>query len=593
MKTFWFAIKSQIAERLSHIVSYPVSPDEFVAPPKPEQGDLAYGCFTLAKRMGKAPAEIAQMIATQFGKNNHTVEHIVAEGPFVNITLHAGEFMHRFVREVELQGAAFGQNDVGEGKEMMLEYAQPNTHKEMHVGHLRNLVLGASLVNILKHARWKLITASYHGDVGAHVAKCLWRMVYHSSPNPSLAGRGELTDEEVQMLLEKIPTEHRTGAYLGQLYTEATKQLEEHPEVQTEVSRVQQLLEARDPAWTKLWIETRRWSLVEMIATFEELGVSIDRQYLESEVMEEGQKIVDTLLADEVAVVSEGAVIVNLEDQKLGAFLIRKSDGTSLYATKDLALAYLKQREYPHLTRSVMLVDDRQSLYFKQLFATLKLMGYAVPLEHVGYEFVTLKSGAMSSREGNIVTYQSFRDEVVKRAREMTMERHADWSEGKVQYTAWVIAQSAIKFGMLRQDADKIFTFDLEQALAFDGQTGPYVQYALVRLHSILRKANAPHVRGTDEPDCRVLTEPREKALAMTLTRFVDVSRRAAAELRPNLVAQWCVEAAQECNAFYRDVAVLDAPEPIRSARLRLVYAARDVLTQGLTLLGIPVPEEM
>ncbi|MEN9558155.1 MAG: arginine--tRNA ligase [Candidatus Parcubacteria bacterium] len=318
----------------------------------------------------------------------------------------------------------------------------------------------------------------------------------------------------------------------------------------------------------------------------------IDRQYFESEVVDEGQRIVDDLLKKGVAKESQGAIVVDLEEKKLGVFLIRKSDGTSLYATKDLALAYLKQREYPALDRSILVVDNRQSLYFNQLFETLKQMGYPVALEHVGFEFVTLKSGAMSSREGNVVTYQSFRDEVLAKTRRETQTRHEDWPEEKRERMARAIAMAGLMFGMLRQDADRVFTFDVEQALSFEGDTGPYVQYAAVRLSSILRKAAAsPEAASAEEG----IAEPiaAEKALALVLAQFEDVCRRAAKELRPSIIAQWCVTAAQASNAFYRDVPVLDAPSPAREARLALVAAAHDVLVEALGLLGIPVPEEM
>jgi arginyl-tRNA synthetase len=366
--------------------------------------------------------------------------------------------------------------------------------------------------------------------------------------------------------------------------------MEARPDAKEKTSAVLLALESKDPVWTKLWLETRRWSLVEFSELFDELGVQIERQYLESEVVDEGQKMVDDLLQKGVAKESQGAIVVDLEDKKMGVFLIRKSDGTSLYATKDLALAYLKHREYPKLDRSIVLVDSRQSLYFRQLFETLKMMGYPVATEHVGYEFVTLKSGAMSSREGNVVTYQSFRDELLKKTREETLKRHADWNEGKIHYASWALAMAAVKFGMLRQDPEKIFTFDLEQALSFEGDTGPYVQYAAVRLGSILKKAGGAPVDGVD---FSALKEPSEKQLALALARFEDVVRKAAHELSPGMIAQWCVETAQLSNAFYRDVKVVDAPEPERSARLRLVQATRTVLSQGLEILGIPVPEEM
>ncbi|MBD3251644.1 arginine--tRNA ligase [Candidatus Uhrbacteria bacterium] len=598
MKNLWFAARDHIAQRIGTVLGVPVTAGDLVLPPKPDMGDLAFGCFTVAKELQQPPTEVAEKIVKEFGTVNRLVEKMEAAGPFVNITLATGEFIHRMVQDVEHEGERYAVLDIGKQKRILFEYAQPNTHKSMHVGHLRNLVLGSSIVAILKHAGWDVVTASYHGDVGAHVAKCLWWFVkQHQTQQSSEQGESswvmDLTLDQVYAYLDGIPKEQRNGVYLGQLYTDATKAIAADESLKSEVSVVQRALESHDPVWHKLWQETRRWSLEEFTDLFEELGVDIDRQYLESEVVDEGQRIVNELLEQGVAEASEGAIVVDLEDQKLGKFLIRKSDGTSLYATKDLALAQLKKQEYPKMERSILLVDNRQSLYFKQLFATLKRMGYDVPTAHIGYEFLTLKSGAMSSREGNVVTYPDFRNEVYRYAWKETKVRHESWSQGQINYTAWAIAIAGIKFGLLRQDPERIFTFDLEESLSFDGDTGPYVQYAIVRLESILRRANYPDIRGNEEPNCRVLEDPKEKALAIAIARLGDVAPRAAEEMRPSLVAHWCLETARISNAFYRDLPVLDAEEDVKNARLRLAYAARDGLTMGLKLLGIPVPEAM
>ncbi len=462
---------------------------------------------------------------------------------------------------------------------------------------------------------WKVVPASYHGDVGAHVSKGLWAFVRaHASsiPQPKRKkGEEPLVAEAwvdyvlthldatmVRQMLDAIPKDQHTGAELGRFYSDSTRLLTEHPEYKDQVSEVQRSLESYAPGWTELWRETRRWSIDEMAVVFQELGVSIERQYFESEVVDAGQRIVDDLLAKGVARVSEGAVIVDLEDQKLGVFLIRKSDGTSLYATKDLELAYLKAREYAGADRSIILVDARQSHYFRQLFATLKLMGYSVSSEHVSYEFLTLKSGAMSSREGNIVTWQSFRDEVMNYARAETRNRHPEWPEGRVEHTAWCLAMGGIKYGLLKQDSDKIFVFDLERALSFDGDTGPYIQYAATRLRGILKKAGVISMDGklkddVVHADMTVLSEEADKRLALHLAALPQAIERSAAELRPTILAQWCLLMSHRITEFYRDAAVIDAPPPIRLARLRLVAATSNLLTSSLELLGIPVPEEM
>jgi arginyl-tRNA synthetase len=578
MTTSWQFWTEDLAKRLSEVLGTEIKSSEMVLPPDRKLGDFAYGCFKLAKAMGKSPADVAKEIASKLAIKNSDFISATAAGPYVNVSLNIGDAVHRVVREIEIGGEQYGMTGMSK-PELLLEYAQPNTHKEIHVGHLRAMVVGQSLVNILGGDGWNVVPMSYHGDVGAHVAKCLWWIMKNGG-------------------VESLKPEQRNGKYLGQMYTEASKQLEANPDLKDEVSDVQRKLEAHDPVLETVWRETRRWSLDEMAQIFDELGVKIERQYLESEVVDRGQQMVDELLKKDVAKESQGAIIVDLEDKKLGVFLIRKSDGTSLYATKDLSLAELKFKEYPNADRSMIVVDNRQSFYFKQLFETLNMMKIGKPQEFVGFEYVTLKSGAMSSREGNIVTYEDFRDEVVKYATDEVTKRHASggdhaWNDGKIEHTAWCIAMAGMKFGMLRQDNDKLYTFDLEQSLSFDGDTGPYCQYAATRLASILRKAAPGSPFTSSEQLTRAYDQASEKSLALVLAQFPSKVHQAAQELRPSVIAQWCIEAAQSVSAFYHEVPVLESEGELKEGRLRLVAAARQALVSGLGLLSIPVPDEM
>lgn len=611
----WDAMKSHVAMWLSDETGTKILADELVTPPKPDLGDVCFGCFKLAKATGKNPAEIAKELASKLAKGDQTVESATAAGPYVNVIFKTGDLINRLVGDIENAGEEYGMSDDGKGQELMFEYAQPNTHKEIHVGHLRNLVLGVSLVKLLKHNGWNVIPASYHGDVGAHVAKCLWLLVRIGSSAVVQAKpkkkpkKGEpefvamkadewtdyvlanLDEAMAKAILAGIPKTERTGATLGRYYAEAAKLLDENPDWKEQVSQVQHNLEAHIPGWEAIWHETRRWSVDEMAEIFDDLGVAIKRQYFESEVVDEGQRMVDELISKKVARESQGAIVVDLEEEKLGMFLIRKSDGTSLYATKDLALAKMKFEEYRKLSRSLIMVDNRQALYFKQLFRTLELMKIGKPQEFIGYEFVTLKSGAMSSRDGNVVTYQDFRKEVVGMTWKETQSRHDDWSKGRLEHTSWALAMGGIKYGMLKQDPEKLFTFDLERALSFDGDTGPYVQYAATRLGAILKKANWDPESGAG--DLTLLTDPSEKRLVLHLAAFPVACRRSAIELKPSVLAQWCFTMAQEITKFYHDVNVLESEFGVKQARLRLIAATQSVLIQGLDLLGIPMPDEM
>lgn len=563
-------LKQEIASALAKALGgdIAVSAAELVRPPNPEMGDLAFGCFAAAKALKKSPAEIAKTAAAAFPKTEF-VRAAQALGPYVNLTLDRPMFAASVMREVLSMGRKYGASPKKDER-VMIEYAQPNTHKEVHVGHLRNMCLGLSVVNLTRAAGYDVVAVSYMGDIGAHVAKCLWCLKKFHADEP-------------------IP--ENKGKYLGQIYAEATRRVEEDESLKEEVAAVQRKLEAREPEWDALWQETRQWSLDEFAAIFRELGVELDRDYFESEVEEPGKQLARELLAKGIAETGEkGALIVNLEKYGLGIFLVLKSDGSSLYSTKELALAGLKFKEYPGITKSIHVVDSRQSLYFQQLFKTLELMGFDKKMVHLAYEFVTLKEGAMSSRKGNIIAYEDFRDEVTARAAAETQKRRADWTDEHVAEAARVIAEGAMKFGMLRQDPDKPIVFDIESSLAFEGFTGPYVQYAHVRLSSILRKAADS---GEAEQQLSGSEDEREFRLLRTAADFPEVVAAAAEHHKPSVLAQYLFEFAQQSNDFYRDVPVLAADPADRGRRLAVTRAARTVLAAGLALLGIHAPEEM
>lgn len=590
---FW---KRQLAHQISLLVKTAVRPEEIVFPPDTSMGDFAFSCFRIAKTLGTPPADVARGIAEAWPRILAEFVAVNAQGPYVNISLDAPLALLRVAKNVEEAGDTYGASvsDARTG-ETLFEYANPNTHKEIHVGHLRNFVMGASIVRLLAASGRDTVPVSYVNDVGSNVAKCLWQFVRRSG----VAVR-ELDDERAHQLLHETEPEHRNGRFLGKMYTDATLAVEKDETVKAEISFVQIALEKHEIAWEHLWRETRRWCVEELFSIFDELGVRVERQYFESDLIDQSGDIVDDLARLGIAKMSEGALVVDLENEGLGCALVRKSDGSLLYASKDLALAALKIKEYPDLSASVVLVDHRQSLYFKQLFAILRMLGYAQTFRMVGYELVTLKEGAMSSRKGNIVTYQSFRDAVLVEARKQVMSRHEDWPEGKVAYASWAIAMAGIKFGMLKQDGDRPIIFDLARQLAFDGATGPYCQYAATRLGAIIKKAKSPKPAQAVKPKVRRIEgqnanqeRASQKRLILMTALLPERVLEAADAYRPSVIAQWCLEMAQSVNDFYRDVPVLDAPPEERDRLLRLVAAARQALQNGLELLGIIVPDEM
>lgn len=539
---------------------------DLLKPPQADMGDLSFPCFGLARSLKQNPAALAKEAAAKIAAGGMIAEARAA-GPYVNFFFDKKAFATAVLGDVLGKGEKYGDAPKT-GERVMIEYGSPNTHKEIHVGHLRNFSLGLSVVRLARAAGREVVPVSYIGDIGAHVAKCLWALrKFHAGEKPP---------------------ENR-GKFLGQIYAEATRLVGENESYKEEIAEVLRRLEARDPELLALWEETRQWSIDELGAVLGELGCEFSRMYFESEVEGPGKELVKKLKSDGIAEEGErGAIIVDLESEGLGVFLALKSDGSALYSTKELALAQKKFSDFEGVSRSIHIVDNRQSLYFRQFFAVLKRMGFDKKMTHLGYEFVTLKEGAMSSRKGNIVTYEDFRDKMTEMAAAETKKRREDWDDARVKAVAWTVAEGAMKFGMLKQDTERPIVFDMEEALSFDGFTGPYIQYAHARLSSILIKAKDEVVSVRAASD-----DPREFAFLRLIADLPATVLEAAEACKPSVLAQYLFELARASNDFYRDVPVLVAEGGVRRRRLAIVKAGQVALAKGLELLGIRAPEEM
>lgn len=532
---------------------------QFSQPPNPALGDISVACFALGPVWGVSPAEAANRVQKILNEQKiSSIETVSSAGPYVNVVLETDWVLARVIRPAQVK--------TNKHTRIMFEYSQPNTHKEFHIGHMRNACYGSSLVNIWRAAGRNVLAATYNNDVGSHVAKTLWAYKkFHAG--------------------EKPPTEK--GRWLAGIYVEATNALAQHPEWKDEVSDVLRKLETKDKEWFKLWKETRQWSLDEFHAIYRELGLKFDASFDESAVKERGQKIVDDLLARGIAKESDGAIIMDFEDQKKGVLILRKSDGAGNYTTSDLALAQEKFSRY-NIDEAVIITDNRQDLYFQQLFLTLHAFGFKQKLTHLSYDLVTLPEGAMSSRKGNVVLYENLRDDVVEMATKETRARHADWSDKKVAATAHALAIAAIKFTMIKTSPKNIIVFDKAEMLSFDGFTAPYIEYTLSRINSIFKKS-----RGFVRVPKKYAWNSVERELWVKMVRFEQVVLRSADSNDPSEIAKYCFELAKSFSSYYENNRVLDDNKVVRAARLTLVKQLGATLKKGMDLLGLPIVTEM
>jgi len=521
--------------------------------------------------------ELAELLAKHLGQPAG-FERVEAVKGYLNLYFSSAEYSKHVIEAVLAQGASFGRLE-RRGERVMVEFSQPNTHKAFHVGHLRSAILGDTLCRILDFGGYDVVRANYPGDIGLHVIKWLWNYMNHHM--------GEKPEKDITR-------------WMGSIYSEAGKRLEENPELESEVRALYARWDQRDPEVVKLWEETRQWSLDGFNQMYDLLDIRFDRYYFNSMVEHPGKEVVQELIGKGIAQDERptGPVIVKidellgLKDEKFRVLVVLRSDNTALYATEDLALAKRKFADYPDLAKSFYIVDVRQSLHFQQIFKTLEIAGYpwAAQCQHIPYELVNLPGNVvMASREGTVVLLEDLIREATNRALEVVEEKNPDLSSEQKLAVAQAVGIGAIKYPMLARENAKIVTFDWQSALDFNGQAAPYIQYAHVRANSILRKAGG---LPQGEPAAYPLARSDVQLIDL-ISRFPKEVSRAANEMKPLHIANTAYEMAKTFADFYNECPVLTAEETVKHGRLRLVAAAKQALANALNLLGIQAPEAM
>ncbi len=527
----------------------------------------------------KRASELAEKLAKQLGQPTG-FSRVEAVKGYLNLYFSAPDYAARVVKEILGAGPKYG---LGESKSqrVMVEFSQPNTHKAFHVGHLRNMILGAALANILEAAGYEVVRANYIGDFGKDVMKWVWNYLKrHKNEQPPKAG---------------------ITHWMGDLYSEASKQIESDPKAEEEIRDLFARWEDEAGEIRALWKKTRQWSLDGFNEIYAQMDIHFDRIYFESEMEKSSKQIVQDLIKKGIASderAENGPVVVKLDEQlgleeKYRVLVLMRSDGTSLYGAWDLALALAKFKEY-ELDKSIYVVDVRQSLHFEQVFKTLELAGYAEIIKkvlHLPYGIVNLPGNVViSSREGVVVLLEELIREATERAAAIVSQKNPELPAAASQTVAKQVGLAAIKYPMLARENTKIATFDWETALDFNGQAAPYIQYATVRANSILRKAEGK-LRAAKAPTHEL--EGSEIQLINLISQFPEAVQKAAAEYRTLHITNLAYETAKAFNDFYNQCPVLQAEAPVRAFRLSLVQSARQTLQNSLALLGIQTPEVM
>ncbi len=549
-----------------------------IEPPQFEMGHFAFGCFRLAKEMKKAPPAIAAELAEQIARDD-VIAQASAAGPYLNFIIQAKAYGDNVLTPI-LGGDFFKREVLAQKPKTMIEYSQPNTHKVLHVGHMRNLCLGNALIRMGRSIGADIIAVTYPGDVGTHVAKCLWYLKKHWQK-----AWPQGTPEE-------------KGAWLGQIYTLATHKLDDEKGSELEDKNRQELtailkqLEAGSGEYFDLWRETREWSLRLMEKAYRWADVTFDRWFFESEVDAPSLKFAHELFAKGLLIKDQGAIGMDLTQDKLGFCLLVKSDGTGLYATKDVQLAKVKFEQFK-VEKSIYIVDNRQAHHFKQVFRVLEKIGFTQAKDcfHLAYDVVELPDGAMSSRKGNIVPLMTLVEQMEQRITSEYLEKYrGQWSDEEIKQTAHAVAGGAIVYGMVRVDNNRKIVFDMDEWLKLDGETGPYLQYANARIRSLITKLGPLD----ESPDFGLLTHQNELALMARLSRYNDVIEKGWSELKTIGLCSYLYEVAKLFNSFYVECPIGKADSAaLKQARLGLAAATGQILEHGLKALGITAPARM
>ena len=533
-------------------------------PKSSDLGDIAFPAFSLAKVERKAPQAIAADIAEKIDQS--AFEKVVATGPYVNFFLDKSKISDQVIKSVIEAGADYGQQDEGHGQNITIDLSSPNIAKPFSVGHLRSTVIGDALSNIFRKMGYNTIKINHLGDWGKQFGLL---MVAYKKWGSKEAVEANPIDE------------------LLKLYVRINAEIENDPELDEEGRKWFKKLEDGDPEATELWQWFRDESLVEFNRIYKLLGVEFDSLNGEAFYNDKMDEAVQILEDKGLLKESKGASIVELDDVNLPPAMIKKSDGATLYITRDIATAMYRARTY-NFVKNIYAVGQEQSNHFRQLKAVLKKMGFdwSDDMVHVDFGLVTKNRQKLSTRKGNIILLEPTLQEAISRAKAQIEEKNPEL-ENKEE-VAHAVGVGAVKFYDLKTDRRNGYDFDLEAMVSFEGETGPYVQYAYARIQSILRKANfTPSTDATYS-----LSDPESWEIIKLLQDFSRVVKRAAENYDPSLIAKYAINLAQAFNKYYAHTRILDE-SPERESRLALSYSTAVVLKEALRLLGVDAPEKM
>lgn len=542
-------------------------------PQDSKMGDYAFPCFRLAKTLRKAPAAIAADLAEKI-KGDSLFSAVEQVNAYVNMFLDRAEFTRKVMESVITEKDRYGASSIGGNKPVIVEFSSPNIAKPFHIGHIRSTVIGNSINKIYSFLGYDVIRINHLGDYGTQFGKMI--VSYRRWGN-----REDVVREPIKTLL----------SYYVKFHEEA----ENDPSLEDEARAVFTKLENGEKEETELWQWFRDESLKEFNRVYRMLGIEFDSYAGESFYSDKMPRILQELKDKGLLKESEGAQIVDLEEYNLPPALITKSDGSSLYITRDIAAAVYRKEHYDFF-KNIYVVASQQNLHFQQWFKVVEMMGYdwAGSCVHVPFGLVSLEDGTMSTRHGRVVFLEDVLNRAVEQTKEIIKEKNVNTD--CIEDTARMVGIGAVMFQELSNNRIKDYVFSWDKVLNFDGETGPYVQYTHARAASVLRNAGEAAEKAlaeADKADMSYIGGDSAYELAKLIYQFPDVVLDAGEKYEPSVVTRHIVDVAQCFNKFYHDEHILVDNEEEKKAKLILTYAAKQTIKNGLDLLGIQAPEKM
>ncbi len=562
--------KDLICSSIAKAAELPIEDIEALmeTPPDKTLGDFAFPCFKLARTLRKAPPMIAQDIAAKIEKPDF-VSEIKTVGAYINFFVDRSIFGKDTIEKAQREGEAYGSSTVGGGKTIVLDYSSINIAKPFHIGHLLTTVIGNSLYRIYEFMGYKSFGVNHLGDWGTQFGKLI-------SAYKRWGDKEEIERDGIKGLLR--------------IYVKFHKEAEEHPELEDEARAYFKDIEDGDEDALALFHWFKDLTLKDVGRVYDMLGVHFDSYNGESFYNDKMQPVIDELAEKGLLEESEGAMVVNLDKYELPPCLILKSNGTTLYATRDLAAAFYRKNTYD-FDKCLYVVAYQQNLHFKQLFSVIELMGYdwAKDMVHVNFGMVSMQDGSMSTREGRVVFLEEVLNAAIEKTRAIIEEKNPGIKDKET--VSRQIGVGAVIFSALYSGRIKDMVFDYDRVLNFDGETAPYVQYCHTRCRSVLAKAGDKY--ELIEPDWSVLSTNGAFEVVSHIADFGSTVAKACEKNEPSVISHYVVELAQLFNKYYYDYRIIDENENATAARLRLTKVTADVIKKALWLLGIETPAAM